>query len=328
VPGADARRRRAPHNASVLRQVQRDVPAAGQLPQRGQTCAAAWTAVVVLIALGAAPDAARGDWTVGADAQVRHDNNVGNAAYPADIIEDTVVGGHASLYQVVAFGDGYSLSAGGDLSGETFHRLDGLSNATLGGGLALKKKWGLGAFAPWIRVGASIARSDYHDDYRNASIYRATLAAGRRIDERWNLWAGYTYERRAAATQDQQEPGISGDAYSQDSHRLAVNVEYALNQVLTLEADLSVRHGDIVTTTLNEYRIYDAARAIAEDPAFGPEAYAYKLVGTTYGFRVGLNYSPTPHTLIECGFQRFDTRADGGNGYTKSIPEISWSYRY
>jgi hypothetical protein len=307
--------------------VQRDV-IAGQVPQRGPISAAAWTAVVVLIALGAAPDTARSDWTVGADAEARHDSNVGNAAYPADIIEDSIVGGHLSLYQVVPLGEGYTVSAGGDLSGETFHRLDGLTNASLGGTLALKKKWGLGAFAPWIRAGASIARADYRDDYRNASIYRATLAAGRRIDEQWNVWADYTFERRAAATQEQEEPGISGDAYSQNSHRLAANVEYALNGVLTLDANLSVRHGDIVTTTLSEYRIYDAARAIAEDPAFGPEAYAYKLVGTTYGFRVGISYSPSPHTLIECGFQRFDTRAESGNGYTKSLPEISWSYRY
>jgi hypothetical protein len=282
----------------------------------------------VLIALCAAPEAARSDWTVGADAQARHDNNVGNAAYPADIIADTVIGGHLSLYQVMAFGEGYSLSAGGDLSGETFHRLDGLSNASLGGGLSLKKKWGLGAFAPWIRVAASIARSDYHDDYRNASVYRTTLTAGRRIDDRWNLWADYAFESRAAATQEQQEPGISGDAYSQESHRLAMNVEYAFNEVLAFGANLSARHGDIVTTTFSEYRIYDAARAIAEDPAFGPNAYAYKLIGTTYGFRLGIDYSPTPHTLLECGFQRFDTRAAGGNGYTKSMPEISLSYRY
>jgi hypothetical protein len=282
----------------------------------------------VLIVLGAAPEAARGDWTAGADALARHDNNVGNAAYPADIIADTIIGGHLSLYQVLAFGEGYSVAAGGDLSGETFHRLDGLNNASLGAGMTLKKKWGLGAFAPWIRVGASIARSDYRDDYRNASIYRATLTAGRRIDDRWNLWADYAFERRAAATQEQQQPGISGDAYSQESHRVAMNVEYAWNEVLSFGANLSVRHGDIVTTTLSEYRIYDAARAIADDPAFGPDAYAYKLIGTTYGFRVGIDYSPTPHTLIQCGFQRFDTRADGGNGYTKSMPEISMSYRY
>jgi hypothetical protein len=290
--------------------------------------AAKWTPAAVLILLGGAPDAARSDWTMGADAQVRHDNNVGNAGYPADIVEDSVIGGHLSLYQVKPFGEGYSVSAGGDLSGETFHRIDGLSNASVGGGLSVKKKRGLGAFAPWIRAGVSIARSDYRDNYRNASIYRATVAAGRRIDERWNLWIDYTFERRAAATQEQQEPGISGDAYSQKDHRVTANVQYAVNEIVSLAADLSVRRGDVVSTTLSEYRIYDAPRAIAEDPAFGADAYAYRLLGTTYGFRVGIDFSPTAHTLIECGFERFDTHTEEGYGYTISMPQISWSYRY
>jgi len=69
-------------------------------------------------------------------------------------------------------------------------------------------------------------------------------------------------------------------------------------------------------------------RALAEDPAFGPEAYAYKLTGTTYGFRVGVNYAPTPHSLLGLGFERLNTHADGGNSYTKSVPEITWDYRF
>lgn len=259
---------------------------------------------------------------------MRHDNNVGNAQYYDDIIADTIIGARLSLFQLYPIGEGYSLSVSADLSGESFHRLTGLNNATIDGAVALKKKWGLGAFAPWIRAGMSIARSDYDDNYRNASIYRVTLAAGRRIDERWNLWAEYAFERQAAATQEQEEPGISGDAFSQDGSRIAAHVEYSLNETMFLNLVLSVRHGDVVSTTLSEDRIYPAARAIADDPTFGPDAYAYKLTGTTYGFRVGINYSPTPHSLLECGFQRWDTQAEGSDGYTKSIPQISWSYRF
>jgi hypothetical protein len=75
-------------------------------------------------------------------------------------------------------------------------------------------------------------------------------------------------------------------------------------------------------------KFYGAARALAEDPAFGAEDYAYKLTGTTYGFRLGINYSPTAHSLLGLGFERLDTHADGGNRYTKSIPEITWVYRF
>jgi len=68
--------------------------------------------------------------------------------------------------------------------------------------------------------------------------------------------------------------------------------------------------------------------AIADAPTFGPDAYAYKLTGTTMGLRVGTKYSPTPHSLLGCGFLRLDTRAQGGNNYTKSMPEITFDYRF
>jgi long-subunit fatty acid transport protein len=225
-------------------------------------------------------------------------------------------------------GESYSVTVGGDLNGEAFRRLTGLNNASLDGTISLKKKWGLGAFAPWARAGVSVGRSSYDDSYRNAWNYRATLASGRRIDERWNLWAEYAFDRRAASPRMEEVPGLSGDAFSQDSHNVAVNLEYSLNESTFLALGLLGRRGDVVSTTGDSEKTNYAPRALAADPAFGPEAYAYKLTGTTYGFRVGVNYAPTPHSLLGLGFERLNTHADGGNSYTKSVPEITWDYRF
>ena len=274
------------------------------------------------------PYAAHGDWTLGGEVGFRHDNNVGNAQASPDIVGDSVVSARLSIFQLFPLGESYSVTVAGDLSGESFHRLTGLSNASVDGAFALKKKWGLGAFAPWARIGASVARSDYRDSYRNAWIYRATLASGQRIDERWNLWMEYAFERRAARAQAELVPGLSSDAFSQNSHNVAVNLEYSLGERTFLTLGLLGRHGDVESTTARSAKIYYASRALAEDPAFGPEAYAYRLTGTTYGFRVGINYAPTAHSLLGCGFERLETHADGGNSYTKSVPEITWDYRF
>jgi hypothetical protein len=296
--------------------------------ERGRVSAATLGAFAALIVLGAVPYAARGEWTLGAEAGLRHDNNVGNAQSSSDIVGDSTIDARLSIFQLFPLGDGYSVTVGGDLGGEAFRRLTGLNNASVDGTFALKKKWGLGAFAPWARAGVSAARWSYDDSYRNSWDYRATLASGRRIDERWNLWAEYAYERRTASPQMEEVPGLSADAYSQDSHNVAATVEYSLNESTFLALGLLGRHGDVVSTTRGSAQIYAASRALAEDPAFGPEAYAYKLTGTTYGFRLGISYSPTPHSLLGCGFERLETHADGGNRYTKSIPEITWVYRF
>jgi hypothetical protein len=295
---------------------------------RGQPSAATLGAFASLIVLGALPYAARSDWTLGAAAGLRHDNNVGNAQSSPDIVGDSAIDARLSVFQLFPLGESYSVTVGGELNGEAFRKLTGLNNASLDGTFALKKKWGLGAFASWARAGISVGRSSYDDSYRNAWHYRATLASGRRVDERWNLWAEYTFDRLAASPRAEEEPGLSGDAFSQDSHNLTANLEYSLNDRTFLALGLLARHGDVVSTTGGSAKIYYASRALADDPAFGPDAYAYKLTGTTYGFRVGINYAPTPHSLLGCGFERLDTHADGGNRYTKSVPEITWNYRF
>jgi hypothetical protein len=301
---------------------------ARQALDRGHAAAPALSALVAFIFLVTIPDAARSDWTPAAEAGVRHDSNVGNAQSYSDIVADTVTFVHLSVFELFPLGEEFTVTVGGDLGGESFHRLDGLSNASLQGVFALRKKWGLGAFAPWARFGASAGRTDYHDGYRNAWIYRATLASGRRIDARWNLWADYAYEQRAANSQEEVVPGLSGDAFSQNSHTLAVNLEYALSESVVLSLRVSGRHGDVVSTTEPNAKAYYSAKALAEDPAFGDEDYAYRLLGTSYGFRAGINYSPAEHTLLGFGFSHLETRADGDNRYMKSIPEITWDYRF
>jgi hypothetical protein len=296
--------------------------------ERGHKSAATLGASALLIVLVAIPFSARSDWTLGAEGSLRHDNNVGNAQSASDIVADSTIGARLSIFQLFPLDENYSVTVGGDLGGESFHRLTGLNNGFLDGVLALKKKWGLGAFAPWARAGISAARWSYDDSYRNAWDSRVTFASGRRIDERWNLWAEYAFERRAAGAQREIVPGVSGDAYSQDSHNVGLNLEYSLNASTFLAIGLLARHGDVVSTSEGSSKIFYASRALAADPAFGPGAYAYRLAGTTYGFRVGINYSPTPHSLLGCGFERLDTHAEGGNKYTKSIPEITWDYRF
>jgi hypothetical protein len=276
----------------------------------------------------AAPYAAHSDWAVGTDAGVRHDSNVGNAQFSTDIIADSSVDAGLSAYRVFPLEDGYGLTVGGDLRGEAYHELTGLNNVSADAALALKKKWGLGAFAPWLRLGATVARSSYRDSYRNSWDYRATLASGRRIDERWNLWGEYVFESRVASPQPELVPWLSGDAYSQVSHRVSIDTDYALTARAFLSLELSGRRGDVVSTSTPNATVFYASRALAEDPAFGPEAYAYRLLGTTWGARVGVSYSTTEHSLLGAAFERFDTHAEGGNRYAKSIVEVTWNYHF
>jgi hypothetical protein len=288
-----------------------------------------FASLTVLVVFAGMPGAARADWTLAASAAFRHDANVGNAQESYDKVRDYAASADLSLFRLVPLGGNFTLELGGTLSGEAYDKLDGLNNASIDGAVSIKKKWGLGAFAPWARAQFSVGRTDYKDDYRNATIYSASLDFGKRIDERWSLWGEYSFERRAATPGPELVPGLSSDVFSQDGNNLAATGEFLLSERISLTAGILWRHGDVVSTTLSPgYYIFSYSDAVAEDPAFGPDAYAYRLTGTTYGVKLGAEISITTHSVIGCGYQWLETHARGGNNYSDSMPEITWNYRF
>lgn len=285
-------------------------------------------ALPVLLALCAAPFTARSDWTVATSAAFSHDDNVGNGQRYADKLADSSAAASLSLFRLASFDDGLSLAVGGDASGQMYDHLTGLNNASADAVLSLKKKWGLGAFAPWTRAGVSLGRADYDDGYRDATFYKAILEAGRRLDERWNLWAALTFERRRADPAPSDLYGISSDVFSLSGRNFNAQVQYSLSEHVTLSAGALLRRGGVVSTVRENVYSYASARAVAPDPTFGPDAYAYQLDGTTYGAKLVAEYALTAHSLIGGGLQRLETHAQGGNNYTDSVPELTWNYRF
>jgi len=284
--------------------------------------------LLALLVFCAASHTAHSDWILSASGVLNHDNNVGNAENTASTVADSRAQATASLLQQIPLSAGFSLTAGADLSGQLYDHLSGLNNAALEGMLSLKKKWGLGALAFWSRAGISVGRDDYADGYRDATLYSASLDAGKRLDERWNLWAKYSFERRRASPADSEIYGVSSDVFSQRGQSLKTGVEYSLNERMSLTLGSLLRHGDVISTTQPGADIFANSKAVAPDPTFGPGAFAYRLEGTTFGARLGLDYSLSTHNLIGFGFQRLDTHARGGNNYGNSMPELTWNYQF
>jgi fermentation-respiration switch protein FrsA (DUF1100 family) len=281
-----------------------------------------------IVALLCAPNHARSDVSIGASAALRHDDNVGNAQAMGDQVQDSTASATVSLFQLLPLGTDYSLAAGGVLSGEAYGHLEGLRNASIDGVVSLKKKWGLGAFAPWVRTAVSMGRRDFEDGYRDSTTYLASVESGKRLDARWNFWTKYTLEHREASPGPIVISGVSSDAFSQVSHSLAANMDVALSERISLAIGAARRHGDVVSTTAPvDTDLYLNSRAVEADPTFGPNQFAYRLTGTTYTVSAGVLLSVSTHSLLGCALRRSETHAEGGNNYANSVAEISWNYR-
>ncbi len=277
--------------------------------------------------LFAGSNRALGDWNVAASANLRHDNNVGSAHDRDDQIGDFAAAARLSLVDLFYLADNLSLAARADLDGEWFDHLAGLRNTSLDAALALKKKWGLGAFAAWTRAGVSIGRNAFEDGYRDASVFATTLEFGKRVSSRLNLWTKIGYEHRSADPGEAETFGSSSDVFTENSRTLTANAEYLLGERFFMEVSGLARYGDVISTTRNGIYLFASSKAIVEDPTFGEGFYAYRLEGRSYGARLGANYALSAHSVLGCGWQRAQTHAQGGSNYLDTMVEVTWRYQ-
>ena len=267
------------------------------------------------------------DWSAAAQAAARYSDNVGNAEDSEYKRSDESIAAKISLFDVLPLGSAYLLSAGGDVGGQWFDHLSGLRNGSIDGALSLRRRWGLGAFAPWVRAAVSVSRTEYDVSLRNYTGYRASLSGGKRFGQRFNVWIDYAYEHREARVTGEELPGYSADVFSGNAQSLGVTLEFTPFNRGFLSGGIAGRRGDVVSTSEPDYGVYSAARAIVEDPVFGEEWYAYRLVGNSYTVRAGAAYQLTEHSLLSVNVLHARTYA-GGYFYRVTAPEISWDYRF
>lgn len=268
------------------------------------------------------------EWAEDADVGIRHDSNINNAQMPSDIAAVSAINAGISATNRFPMENGNSISFSTDVKGEAFDRYTGLNNLSLGAALAFRKKWALGAYAPWTALSLSSAHLNYANNIRNGWKHQIAIRGGKRIHERLDIRAEYMYERRTANSLPPDQPGISGDVFSLNSRTMMLNAEYLLDENTFLTGGALYRRGDVVASTSETQQIIAASSAIAADPVFGPHFYAYKMDGTTYGLNVDLNYSITTHSLLRASISRLITHTTGDNNYAKTIQMVSWNYNY
>ena len=135
-------------------------------------------------------------------------------------------------------------------------------------------------------------------------------------------------EQRTAGALLPDQPGISGDVFSQSSRTLSLNAEYTLSDSTLLTLGSLLRLGDVLASTRETTKIMSSSKAIAVDPVFGPDFYAYRMNGTTYGLNVDVNFAVTPGSLLRASVSHQLTYTDGGNDYAKNVAMLSWNYNF
>jgi hypothetical protein len=257
-----------------------------------------------------------------------YDSNLPKAQLPYDIKSDTALELGLAWGRFLPLADGLTLRATLDASGDVYSHYSGLNNATLGGSLSLRRKFGLGAFAPWIAASGSGARLQYNDSMRDGWRYDLGASTGKRLTPGWDIEAYYKYEHRTADDEFPVVPGISGDVFDLQGHQMGVRTDYALTERLTMSAGFDYRRGDVVSTTLRNFTIFVNSDAIALDPVFGPDAVAYRLPAQTRAFRLGFSYALGPANSLNAAVERWISRAAAGLDYYNTLVGASYVHAF
>lgn len=298
-------------------------PTGGRAGHR-RTAATLWLSLA--LTCSAAP--AHAEWFYDVRAGVLYDDNLTRAQQAADVRGDgaATLAATAGWFDAFSGADGLTLSLAA--SSEAYARFHGLNLISLGVGAAYRHKFGLGHMAPWASVEVSAAHDDYRGDIRDGERIDVRLEFGRRLSEDFDASFGVTSDRRRARNDSPVVPGISGRAFDLGGQGVFARAAYDVTEQLQIGGRVSVRRGDVESTTRQNLDIFLASDAIAADPAFGHDFYAYRLRGTTRTARANLSWALSDRSSVNFSYSVARTNAYDDLNYSDRVGTILLAFRY
>jgi len=270
----------------------------------------------------------RAEWLVDVDAGVTYDDNLTRAQQSVDTRADFAFPIAVAARTPIALGGYDAVVFGADARAEAFARYHGLNNIAVGVSAEYRHKFDLGYAAPWLALTGSAAYYGYREDLRDGSRFSLRASAGKRFTEDFDASIGAFVDRRYASHDEPVVPGISGKPFDLRGHGAFATVGYACTEQLFLGATVSVRRGDVVSTTSRGFAIFAASTAIAEDKAFGDEIYAYRLRGTTLSASGTASWALSNHSSINLLYADERTRALNNLDYRSHAVSLRYVHRY
>lgn len=291
---------------------------------------------VLLILSG--PGIASAEWVdkiIDVGVVTQYDDNINRSFFSSVEKDDVMVVPSASVGRVYQLADFTRLSATADVKGEIHEELDFLNSVFAGATLAASHKLGVGPYKPWLRVHGSGGYLEVDDDLRDSWLFDTGIKIGKRLTERVDIAAGYTYDFRDSRQGD-AVPGtnLPSSVFDQDGHTGSILANILFTNNLLFSLGYSFRYGDIVSTCDAEIvgKVLDEVDAVTFDKAF-EEAFdvspscAYRIQGDTHAFSVGTTYALSNHSFLNLNYHRKEGEASRWD-YSNNIVNISFNYSF
>ncbi|MEO8566628.1 MAG: hypothetical protein ABI541_09625 [Betaproteobacteria bacterium] len=297
-----------------------------RIPRNASRRAPAWVWLSMLLLCAAGQ--ARAEWFYDLRAGGLYDDNLTRAQKAADVRGDgaATLAATAGWFHAPSGSDGITLAL--EANSETYARFHGPSLVTIGGSAAYRHKFGLGRDVPWASITVSAAHDDYRGDIRDGGRLQARLEVGRRLTDNFDASFGIATDRRFASNDRPVVPGISGKAFDLRGLSVFARAAYDITDRLQVGGRAAVRRGDVESTTRQNLDIFLASDAIAADPTFGSDFYAYRLRGTTATANATLSWAISERSSLNLSYAVARTSAYDDLNYLSRIGTILLAFRY
>jgi hypothetical protein len=287
-----------------------------------------WARLGLPLALAFVVAPASAEWFYDLSAGALYDDNLTRAQQAADVRADgaATLGATAGWFVAPSGADGITLSL--DAGTEAYARFHGLNSVSIGAGAAYRHKFGLGYAAPWASISVSAARDDYRGDIRDGKRFAAKIELGQRLREDFDASVGVTADVRLASNDSPVVPGISGKVFDLRGQGLFTRAAYDISDRLQIGGRIAVRRGDVESTTRQNLDIFLASDAIAADPTFGSDFYAYRLRGTTKTVQANLSWALSDRCSLNFSYAVARTNAYDDLNYRSRIGTVLLAFRH
>ena len=258
-----------------------------------------------------------------------YDDNLTRAQLGRDIKGDLALAVSTSGGPRLQLTDHDSLALKGTLAGTKYRHYDGLDNINAGLALGYRHKFGLGPYVPQFALTGSATRLEYDNRLRDGWLYAAEAEASKRVSDRLALRAFVRSERREADEMPERVvPFIRANVFDLRSRSAGIGAEFACSPRYLVSLGYAWHRGDIVSTTQRNLPIFLASSAIAPDPVFGDNTYAYTMQARTRVVSIGLSREVGRQASVSLGYEYRDSRADGGIDYSGNLFRATYLYGF
>lgn len=251
-----------------------------------------------LLTLPAVPSHAAG-WLATASTTATWDSNATRADHAGDRIAalDVLADVAATRRLSITRDDGLLVRL--HVAGDAWPRYPTLSTAAVGAGLEWQRKFGLGPFAPLLRVGVAADAIAGRDHDRNGGNYVGTLALQKRATDLTTFEAAETLTRR-----DERIP-----VYDWNAAETSVAVRHSIGARTQVSLAAFWRHGGVLSYATPPRPDLIALAPVRElEDTFGRPLVAYAIVARSLGARVGAAWAMNDAASVTLGYEYRDTR--------------------